>query len=70
MNIRTVIIIYAAAFIAGAVYKFLLYLFQPDSFTHINTVIAELTIVSAIVTAVISIFYMLRLKKKQDEKNP
>ena len=69
MNIRTIIVIYAAAFIAGALYKILLYLFQPDSFTHINTAIAELTIVSAIVTAVISIFYMFRLKNQQDEKD-
>lgn len=64
MKIRTLLLIYLAAFFAGAIYKCILYFIQPDSFVHLNSTVIELTIVSAIVTAVISIFYMLNEKKK------
>ncbi|HKL14562.1 MAG TPA: hypothetical protein VJ915_02950 [Balneolaceae bacterium] len=69
MKVRTLVLTYFVAFAAGAVYKFLLYLVQPESFTHINSAVIELTIVSALVTAGVAIFYMLRQKRKlEDEK--
>ena len=67
MNIRTLFLIYFAAFAAGAIYKYVLYLFQPDTFTHINSAVIELTIVSALVTAGVAIFYMLRKKREMDK---
>lgn len=67
MNIRTLFLIYFVAFAAGAIYKYVLYLFQPDTFTHINSAVIELTIVSAFVTAGVAIFYMLRRKRMMDE---
>ena len=69
MKVRTLVLTYFVAFAAGAVYKFLLYLVQPESFTHINSAVIELTIVSALVTAGVAIFYMVRQKRKlEDEK--
>ena len=68
MKIRTLLFIYVAAFAAGAFYKYILYLFQPDSFTHINSAVTELTIVSALVTAVVSIVYLLRQKRIMEDK--
>jgi len=69
VKVRTLVLTYFVAFAAGAVYKFLLYLVQPESFTHINSAVIELTIVSALVTAGVAIFYMLRQKRKlEDEK--
>jgi len=60
--------IYIAAFAAGAFYKYVLYLFKPDSFTHINSAVIELTIVSALVTAVVSIVYLFRQKRIMEDK--
>lgn len=68
MKIRTLLFIYIAAFAAGAFYKYVLYLFQPDSFTHINSVVIELTIVSALVTAAVSVIYLLRKKRMMESK--
>ena len=67
MNIRTLLLIYFAAFAAGAVYKYVLYLFQPDTFTHINSAVLELSIVSALVTAGMAILYILKKKKAMQE---
>lgn len=69
MKIRTILLIYIAAFVAGAFYKYVLYLFQPDSFTHINSAVIELTIVSALVTAVLSVIYLLRQKRMMDNED-
>lgn len=63
MKIRTLLLIYFAAFAAGGTYKFILYLIRPDSFSHLNSTVIELTIVSAFVTAGVALFYMLRKKK-------
>jgi len=69
VKVRTLVLTYFVAFAAGAAYKLLLYLIQPESFTHINSAVIELTIVSALVTAGVAIFYMLRQKRKlEDEK--
>lgn len=66
MKIRTILLIYLAAFLAGAIYKYLLYLIQPDSFVHINSTVVELSVVSAIVTVAVSFFYMIKQKKLRE----
>lgn len=68
MNVRTLLLIYFAAFAAGAIYKYVQYLFVPESFTHINSAVVELTVVSALVTAGVAIFYMLRQKRIAEEE--
>lgn len=68
MKVRTLLFIYITAFAAGALYKYILYLFQPESFTHINSAVIELTIVSALVTAAVSIVYLLRQKRMMEDK--
>jgi len=69
MKIRTLIIIYFVALATGAVYKYVLFLIQPETFSHINSAILELTIVSAIVTAGVAIFYMFRRKRMMEDEN-
>lgn len=68
MKIRTLLLIYLVAFLAGAIYKYILYLIQPDSFVHINSTVIELSIVSAIVTAALSFFYMIKQKKMRESE--
>jgi hypothetical protein len=63
VKIRTLLLIYFAAFAAGAFYKYVQYLIQPGSFSHLNSTVIELTIVSAFVTAGVALFYMLRKKR-------
>lgn len=63
MKIRTLLFIYVAAFAAGAIYKYFQYLIQPESFSQLNSTVIELTVVSALVTVGVAIFYMLRKKK-------
>lgn len=64
MKVRTLLQIYIAAFAAGAIYKYILYLFQPDTFTHINSAVIELAVVSALVTTGVGLFYMFRQKRE------
>lgn len=68
MKIRTLLLIYLAAFLAGAIYKYIQYLIQPDSFTHINSTVIELSIVSAIVTVAVSFFYIIKQKKMRQSE--
>ncbi len=63
MKLRTLIFIYLAAFIAGAAFKALQYVIQPDEVADFNNVVLELTIVSVVVTLAVSIFYSYKKKK-------
>lgn len=63
MKVRTLLLIYIAAFTAGAIYKYVQYLIEPESFSHLNSTVLELTVVSALVTVGVAIFYLLRKKK-------
>lgn len=67
MKIRTLLLIYIAAFTAGALFKYIQYLIQPESFSHLNSTVVELTVVSALVTVGVAIFYMLKKKKMLQE---
>ncbi|WP_340104401.1 hypothetical protein [Rhodohalobacter sp. 8-1] len=67
MKIRTLLLIYIAAFTAGALFKYIQYLIQPESFSHLNSTVIELTVVSALVTVGVAIFYMLKKKKMMQE---
>ena len=68
MNIRLLILTYMVAFFAGAIFKTLLYIIQPESVDDLNSTVLELTIVSALVAAGVSIFYMFKAKQREDEK--
>lgn len=62
-------IIYLAAFAAGTLYKVLLYYFQPQTFTHFNTAVIELTVASAIVTVGVILFHVIREKRNHTNEN-
>lgn len=67
MNIRIVILIYLVAFIAGAFFKTIQYLIQPESIENLNSAVLELTIVSTLVAAGVSLFYLLKLKRDKED---
>jgi|GEM_PF-925782 len=70
MNIRILTLTYMAAFLAGTFFKTVQYFLQPDEVGDFNTVVMELTIVSALVAFGVSLFYMFKAKKNnQDEES-
>lgn len=68
MNIRILILTYLAAWMAGAIFKTVQYWIQPESMAGFNAIVIELTIVSAIVTFGVSLFYMFRQNKNTEHK--
>lgn len=68
MNIRILILTYMAAFIAGAFFKIVQYFIQPESVNDLNSTVVELTLVSALVAAGVSIFYMFKAKQRDNDK--
>jgi len=67
MNFRILLLTYMVAFIAGAVFKIIQYIIQPEAVDDFNTVIVELTIVSALVAVGVSLFYAFKAKKKNGQ---
>ncbi|REL38914.1 hypothetical protein DYD21_02880 [Rhodohalobacter sp. SW132] len=67
MKFRIPILTYMVAFLAGAAFKLIQYIIQPEAVADFNTVIVELTIVSALVAGGVSIFYAFKAKKNNPE---
>jgi hypothetical protein len=68
VKFRLLLLTYFTAFAAGAVFKYIQYLVNPENASDLNTTVVELTFVSVIVTGVVGIFYMY--KASQNKKNP
>ncbi|CAN5162762.1 hypothetical protein BH23BAC3_BH23BAC3_15690 [soil metagenome] len=65
MKFRLLLLTYFTAFAAGAVFKYIQYLINPENVSDLNTTVVELTFVSVVVTGLVAIFYMYKANQKK-----
>lgn len=67
VKIRFIFLTYGIALAAGALFKTIQYLIDPDSVESFNGVVLELTIASVVVASAVTLFYLLKERRRKEK---